>query len=392
MDKNIEETIPLNTILSNYQNDYRVEKYFNSNNKIKTIGRFDRNVPFDIISRFEYNEVVQLLIPNHALASFENISSQQLTLNHLLNTEQIQKLIWDNSNLDNFEDHTQNNDYIESSLNRDYLIKQAKELRAQIDLYKTYDNQHHFVTKLLIEIIEYYINQYLVQQEHFSEEDTLNIENYFQKAIEEQNYLKYFIKAYTLTNNFHHVLNKHLALYFLHYFNTPSYSSMKTNHRLINCLAHIVTLLIYHPDIHKYRFNGITYRGLLMKQNHLKSYSIGNHILNKSFVSTSKNRSVAQLFADFKQQNDQDFMEIPVLLKYTIKNNETGIDIENLSMVRDEEEVLILPFSVFEVTNRIENCSDTSTRMFIEIDLEECQQTDYQEQISKFDHTSNILL
>ncbi len=43
-------------------------------------------------------------------------------------------------------------------------------------------------------------------------------------------------------------------------------------------------------------------------------------------------------------------------------------------MIPDEEEVLILPFSVFKVTNRIENSSDTSSSMLVEIYLEECQQ------------------
>ncbi len=43
-----------------------------------------------------------------------------------------------------------------------------------------------------------------------------------------------------------------------------------------------------------------------MKQNHLKSYSIGNHILNKSFVSTSLKRPVAEIFADHRRSNDQD--------------------------------------------------------------------------------------
>ena len=213
----------------------------------------------------------------------------------------------------------------------------------------------------------------------FQGEDTLNIENYFKKAIEEQNYLKYFIKAYTLTNNFHHILNKHLALYLLEYFNTSSYSSLKTKHRLINCLAHIVTLLIHHPDIHQYQFHGITYRGLSMKPNHLKSYSIGNYILNKSFVSTSKRCSVAQLFAE-KQHS----IAIPVLLKYTIKQNETAIDIQCLSMIPAEEEVLILPFSVFKVTNRIENFPDSSSRMFVEIHLEECHQ------MSKLQHSQSF--
>ncbi len=61
------------------------------------------------------------------------------------------------------------------------------------------------------------------------------------------------------------------------------------------------------------QFNGITYRDLSMKQNNLKFYS---------FISTSKNRSIAQLFADNTQENistDDHLIEIPVLLKYTIK-------------------------------------------------------------------------
>jgi hypothetical protein len=120
-----------------------------------------------------------------------------------------------------------------------------------------------------------------------------------------------------------------------------------------------------------------------MKSNHLKSYSIGNCILNKSFVSTSKILKVAQFFADNRQMNDQ---LIPVLLKYTIKQNETAIDIEDLSVIPDEEEVLILPFSVFKIKNRVEKCSHTSSTMLVEIDLEECQLIDYQKEISKSDH------
>ena len=120
--------------------------------------------------------------------------------------------------LNDSEEDIPNNDYTEHSLHSDYLTIKAHEFRIPIDLYKTYDNQHHLITKFLNEIIEYYINEYLAQQEHFSKEDKSNIENYFLQAIEEQNYLKYFLKPYTLTNNFHHLLNKHLALYLLEYF------------------------------------------------------------------------------------------------------------------------------------------------------------------------------
>ncbi len=56
-------------------------------------------------------------------------------------------------------------------------------------------------------------------------------------------------------------------MYILDYFDTLSYSSSTTKYRLINCLVHIVTLLIHHPDIQKYKYKGITYRGLLMTKN-----------------------------------------------------------------------------------------------------------------------------
>ena len=124
MDTNIEETIPLNTTSSNYQNDDQIEKYFNLNNKIRTIS-LSGYTGLHVVSRFQYNEVVQSLIPNNAIESFENISSQ-LTLNNQLNSEQIQDFILNNANLDHSEVESQNNDYIESSLNRDNLIKQAK--------------------------------------------------------------------------------------------------------------------------------------------------------------------------------------------------------------------------------------------------------------------------
>ena len=60
-----------------------------------------------------------------------------------------------------------------------------------------------------------------------------------------------------------------------------------------------------------------------------------------------------------------------VLLKYTIKQNQTAIDIEHISMVEDEQDVLILPFSVFQIKDRIEHNPKISPPVLIEIDLEE---------------------
>ena len=62
-----------------------------------------------------------------------------------------------------------------------------------------------------------------------------------------------------------------------------------------------------------------------------------------------------------------------VLLRYTIKQNRTAIDIQNMSMVTDEEEVLILPFSVFQVKDRIQNYLNIYSTVSVEIILEECE-------------------
>jgi hypothetical protein len=86
----------------NIRKDNKIEKYFYLKNKIKTINQVGSsgNSPLHVVNCCEYNEIVQFLIPNNALKSFENLTSQ-LTLN-------------DQS-------------------------KKAKEFREQIDLYKTYD-------------------------------------------------------------------------------------------------------------------------------------------------------------------------------------------------------------------------------------------------------------
>ena len=50
-----------------------------------------------------------------------------------------------------------------------------------------------------------------------------------------------------------------------------------------------------------------------------------------------------------------------------------AINIQEFSMHPDEEDILSVPFSVFEVKDRIENKSITSSGVLIEIHLEECE-------------------
>jgi hypothetical protein len=50
-----------------------------------------------------------------------------------------------------------------------------------------------------------------------------------------------------------------------------------------------------------------------------------------------------------------------------------AIDIENLSTIKDEKEVLILLFSVFQIQDRIEHDLAMSPSVLVEIQLEECE-------------------
>ncbi|CAF5037025.1 unnamed protein product, partial [Rotaria sp. Silwood1] len=322
-----------------------------------------------------------MLLEYGAVHSIRNIR-YNLTPYEEAQTDDIKQLILEHQKLFSNNDY----DYIEWSVVGDDLLGKRREFREAIDVYKTYDN-HHLISKLLAEVIHYYLNEYLVNQindtgnpeDQITRKQIETIETYFKEAIEKQDYLTYFIKAYTLTNFFYKVLNKNLALYILEYFDeTKTFSS---NYRLVNCLVHIVTLLIYHPNLPQYQYQGICYRGMRITQNDLDQYQLNQHILNRAFLSTSTDRQVAAMFAGEGQQSkmryttkDHCALQYSCLCQYLIKQNSTAINVESLSTRPDEKEVLIIPFSVFKVIEVKRNYLDDSTASIsIEIELEECE-------------------
>ncbi|CAF3984753.1 unnamed protein product, partial [Rotaria sordida] len=223
------------------------------------------------------------------------------------------------------------------------------------------------------------------------------IEACFKEAIEKQDYLTYFIKAYTLSTRFFKELNKHLALYVLEYFDRTKYFS--PNYRLVNCLIHIVTLLIHHPNLSQYRFQGACYRGMRITQHDLKQYKLDQHILNRSFLSATIDHPVAEMFAGEGEQSkmrytskDHRSLQYSCLCKYLIKQNSTAINIESLSTNPYEREILILPFSVFKVVNIKRNyLDDPKASISIEIELEECEDSNNNNNNNESESCPNIL-
>ena len=344
-----DETIEQNLDLSNTQ----LVLFFPSNNSSQIVEIKDTHQCLKLHVPISNGSIqdIELLFTNEAFVSLQFAHKSQKV--------HIETLLHENVDLFNwFPSISDDNEPIEWDLIDKDLSEQHRKYIKQLDIYKTYDNQHPFIRRLVIEILHDYVKNC------FSKKDKEKTEELFIKAIENNDFFTWFIKAYTQANSFYRILNRHLAKYILDYFDSHSYSSTK-NYRLINCLGHIVTLLIYHPSIDKYKYQGITYRGLVMSENNLRRYQLGYHVVNRAFVSTSKSQRIAEIFC--RDSPKEKYVEgISVLFIYTIKQTRTALDIENLSTINSEEEVLILPFSLFKITHRSEGD-------LVKIELEECE-------------------
>ena len=103
-------------------------------------------------------------------------------------------------------------------------------------------------------------------------------------------------------------------------------------------------IIINHPSIDHWRYTGVTYRGMNVNKDELNQYILDARILTRSFLSTSKQIDTAFLYL---QYNDPILR--PVLCVYRVTQHHTSIDISDLSAVKGEDEVLIIPFIAFRV-------------------------------------------
>jgi hypothetical protein len=100
------------------------------------------------------------------------------------------------------------------------------------------------------------------------------------------------------------------------------------------------------PALHKHRWMGTTYRGMQMTDKDIGVYDVGQMLMNKAFLSTSKLRKVVENFAKKGLPADKK----AAICTYVIKDNHAALDIKEYSEYPPEEEVLILPCMDFEVT------------------------------------------
>ncbi|CAF1498269.1 unnamed protein product, partial [Didymodactylos carnosus] len=87
-------------------------------------------------------------------------------------------------------------------------------------------------------------------------------------------------------------------------------------------------------------------------------YQLNQHILNRSFLSPSVERQIAEMFAGegqqlkMKQTIDHRPIQFSYLCQYLVKQKSTCLNIQHLSMRPEEKEVLIPPFTVFKIIKK----------------------------------------
>ncbi|CAF1460450.1 unnamed protein product [Adineta steineri] len=350
------------------ENDINKVKEYLQNINIKILNERleNRSTALHIACYNGHNEIVQLLLKAGASRSIRNWP-HDLTAYEEARTQTTKDLFRMNL-YDNEQKRFFGNDiYIEWTTisrnphrKRDYLRKKLH----QLYIYRNY-GMYGFYGEL-VEHMYAYIDT-LTLSKHIKQ----ILKQYFTQMEETRDPI-YIIKVYTSTTGFHKYYNEYIAQHGIDFFD-PFSVDIHVDYAIIKSLMKTIAIIMYDKTFSKYRYCGKTYRGMLLTQENLEKYIVHSKIMNKSFLSTSKSKEIAEAFSGCEQDKflrktpDKQAIHICVLCTYTIKNSETALNIETISeLMLDEEEVLILPFSIFQVKS-----VQKSLTNIVQIELEE---------------------
>jgi hypothetical protein len=123
---------------------------------------------------------------------------------------------------------------------------------------------------------------------------------------------------------------------------------------------------------------GKTYRGIQANEDELSKYTVGNTIMNRTFMSTSLDEGTATNYSYMNidlplrpRANNDGFVKIPVICSITIKNLGTALNIQSISEYATEQEVLIVPYCCFRVIKMQRDITEGVSPV-VHLDLEEC--------------------
>jgi hypothetical protein len=220
------------------------------------------------------------------------------------------------------------------------------------------------------EIILFLQDNYLKDYVNLSSRELEKIIFFFRHAYENNN-ASFIVQAYTSPTQFYAIVNNHLAQYLLKCFRFDEEQNI-----IEQCVAHLASIFIHRSELRSMAFTGTVYRGLLLLQSDLEIYTDNKRLLNKSFLSTSKEPSVASIYAGCGDRNkirttvDKTPLQYTAVCIYKIRNPNTALDISSISEIPFEYEVLIMPLCAFQVQSIRKDINNNEIQ--ITIVLEEC--------------------
>ncbi|CAF3135884.1 unnamed protein product [Rotaria sp. Silwood2] len=188
---------------------------------------------------------------------------------------------------------------------------------------------------------------------------------YYLDNARKTNDLSFVLRAYTAETDFYKKLNLTLAM------DDCSLSKASEGQAKIKWAEWYTGLIANNSQFKKYEFkHGQTYRGIKCTQEDLKRYVVGQVVCNKSFLSTTKDRHIAQGFAGTTDHSDKN---ISVMFTYIIKSgkNVTAFYLEEVSEYPSEKEVLILPQAIFIVKNILKQQENGKDKYQVELEEDE---------------------
>lgn len=196
----------------------------------------------------------------------------------------------------------------------------------------------------------------------------------------------YLIKAYTAETDYYRLLNQHLAITDP----TPMSRSVDEEGGRWYRLRDLVGIIASHDNMKSFIFRGRVFRGMRLTLEELSAYELPiktksqatyqsggdniRYIVNKTFLSTSKDYDTAKSFAFGgveRHARSGELVKIPTICIYHIQSDaRIALDVESISEYSHEREVLILPGQTFEVVSVKKNIP-TADGLMNEIHLEE---------------------
>lgn len=182
---------------------------------------------------------------------------------------------------------------------------------------------------------------HLFRGDGYDDEDRKSIaivENYFKQA-QEMNDPICFLKAYTVESPFYKQLNHEMA--------TGGRRAVFKKLRK-KWTGYYTGIILKNPAFEPYRYSGQTFRGMQITEADFAQYKPNIVLANKSFQSTSKSWKIAKSFACPSKPMPG---RLSVVCIFTILDRRSALSIETISEYQKEEEVLIVPGTLFIVTN-----------------------------------------